>query len=232
MLVDSREPALSATHPFLPALFPNVDRSGMTEGSVSMVGSGRESMAVSLDQARLGRALVELGLQLVVEPADTALLYTNLGASLFPAIVDSACFEDENRENERLENRLRMAFEAEPLEDGIDHSAERIIDDALRSVHGRRVLVWLRALSVDVERPSLAASVLRCLGRRRPGTSAWRVEIVRSALAADDVEMRDAAVQAAESWGDLGMREVLSSHTEAVPWLRAYIEDVVEDLGE
>ena len=42
--------------------------------------------------------------------------------------------------------------------------------------------------------------------------------------------MRDAAVQAAESWGDLGMREVLSSHTEAVPWLRAYIEDVVEDL--
>ena len=232
MLVDSREPALSATHPFLPALFPNVDRSGMTEGSVSMVGSGRESMAVSLDQARLGRALIELGFQLVVEVADTALLYTKLGASLFPAVVDRACFEHENRENERLENRLRMAFEAEPLEDGIDHPAERIIDDALRSVHGRPVLAWFRALSVDVERPGLAASVLRCLGRRRPGTSAWRVEIVRSALAADDVEMRDAAVQVAESWGDPGMREVLSSHTEAVPWLRAYIEDVVEDLGE
>ena len=197
-----------------------------------MVGSGRESMAVSLDQARLGRALVEFGLQLVVELADTALLYTKLGASLFPAVVDRACFEDENRENERLENRLRMAFEAEPLEDGIDHPAERIVDDALRSVHGRRVLAWLRALSVDVEHPDLAASVLRCLGCRRPGTSAWRVEIVRSALAADDVEMRDAAVQAVESWGDLGMREVLSSHMEAVPWLRAYIEDVVEDLGE
>ena len=232
MLVDSREPALSATHPFLPALFLNVDRSGTTEGSVPMIGGGRESMAVSLDQARLGRALVELGLQLVVEVADTALLYTKLGASLFPAVVDRACFEDENREYERLENRLRIAFEAEPLEDGIDHPAERIIDDALRSVHGRPVLAWFRALSVDVERPGLAASVLRCLGRRRPGTSAWRVEIVRSALAADDVEMRDAAVQAAESWGDLGMREVLSSHTEAVPWLRAYIEDVVEDLGE
>ena len=125
MLVDSREPALSATRPFIPALFPNVDRSGMTEGSVSMVGSGRESMAVSLDQARLGRALVELGLQLVVELADTALLYTKLGASLFPAVVDRACFEDENRENAGLENRLRMAFEAEPLEDGIDHPAER-----------------------------------------------------------------------------------------------------------
>ncbi len=232
MLVDSREPALSATHPFLPALFPNTDRSGRTEGPVPMVGSGRESMAVSLDQARLGRALVELGLQLVVEPTDTALLHTNLRASLFPAVVDRACFEDENREYERLENRLRIAFEAEPLEDGIDHSAEQIIDDALQAVHGRSILVWLGALSVDVERPSLAASTLRCLGRRRLGTTPWRVEIVRSALTADDVEMRDAAVQAAESWGDLGMREVLSSHTEAVPWLRAYIEDVVEDLGE
>ena len=197
-----------------------------------MIGGGRESMAVSLDQARLGRALVELGLQLVFELADTALLYTKLGASLFPAVVDKACFEDENQENERLENRLMIAFEAEPLEDGIDHPAEWIIDDALRSVHGRRVLARLKTLSVDVERPGLAASVLRCLGRRRPGTSGWRAELVRSALAADDVEMRDAAVQAAESWGGPETRAVLLSHAEAVPWLRAYIEDVVEDLGE
>ena len=116
-----------------------------------------------------------------------------------------------------------MAFEAEPLEDGIDHPAERIIDDALRSVHGRRVLAWFRALSVDVERPGLAASILRCLGRRRPGTSAWRVEIVRSALAADDVEMRDAAVQAAESWGDPGnTRGALEPHGGATLASRLY----------
>ncbi len=231
MLVDSREP-LSATHSFLPASFPNVDGSGMTAGSVYTVGSGRESMAVSLDQARLGKALVELVLRLVDELADGALLYTKLGTSLFPAVVDRACFEDDEREYERLENRLIMAFEAEPLEDGIDHPAERIIDEALRSVSRWRVLARLRALSVDVERPDLAASILRCLGRQRPGTSEWRVELVQSALAADDVELRDAAVQAAESWSGLEMRKVLLSHVEAVPWLRAYIADVAEDLGE
>ncbi len=231
MLVDSREPEVSETHAFLPALFPNVDRSGMTEAPVPVVNGGRESMAVSLDQARLGKAFVELVLQLVGDLADSALLYKKLGASLLPALVDRACFEDEDREYERLENRLRMAFDAEPLEDGIDHPAERIVDDALRSTNGQGVLANLKSMSVDVERPDLAASVLRCLGRGRPGTPAWRVEVVRCALAADDVEMRDAAVQAAESWGDAGMLEVLLSHVEEVPWLRAYIHDVVEDLG-
>ena len=227
MLVDSRNPVSSETRPYLPALFPDVDRSGVIEGAVFIVNSGRESMAVSLDQA----LLVEMVLELVGDLAGSALPYENLGASLFPALVDGACFEDENREDERLENRLMMAFEAEPLEDGIDHPAERIVGDALRSTNGQGVLAKLGSISVDVERPELAASVLRCLGRRRPGTSAWRVEVVRFALAADDVEMRDAAVQAAESWGDAGILKVLSSHVEEVPWLRAYIRDVVEDLG-
>lgn len=226
MLVDSRERVLSETHPFRPAFFPSVDRSGMTEGFASVVNGGRGSLAVSHDQARLGKALVELVLRLVGDLADSPLLYQKLGESLFPALVDRACFEDETREHEQLENALMMAFEAEPLEDGIAHPAERLIEHALRSIDGRGALARLHSLSVDIERPGLAASVLRCLGRQRPGTSAWRVEIVRSALATDYVEMRDAAVQAA------GMLEVLLGHAEGVPWLRAYIGDVVEDLGE
>ena len=42
--------------------------------------------------------------------------------------------------------------------------------------------------------PVFAASVLRCLGRQEYlGTSSWRSELVRDALALDDVEIRDAA---------------------------------------
>lgn len=231
MLIDSHEPELSTTPPFLPASSLNVDPSGSNESSLRVVSGGRESMAVSPDQARLGKAFFDLGWRLVVDRSDSELLYTKLGASLFPAVVDRACFEDEVQENRRLRDKLRIAFESEPLEDGIDHPAERIIDKALRSEHGRHVLAWLGTSSVDVEQPVLAASVLRCLGRRRPGTSAWRVAIVRSALAADDLEMRDAAVQAAESWGDLEMREVLLGHVEEVSWLRTYVEDVVKDFG-
>ena len=140
--------------------------------------------------------------------------------------------EAEHRETRQLEARLRTAFEDTPLEDGINHPAELIIDEVLRSVDRQHVLEWLRTLSVDAGRSNLAASVLRCLGRRRPGTPAWRAGIVQAALAAGDVEMRDAAVQAAESWGGHKVRDILRNHVEETSWLRMYIEDVVEDLGK
>ena len=139
----------------------------------------------------------------------------------------------EDREKERLANRLWAAFVAAPLEDGMSHPAEEIIGEALRSTKDKPVLDWFMAFSLDVVRPSFAASVLRCLGRQTPpGTDLWRTELVRDGLAMDDVEIRDAAVQAAESWGDRSLVDVMRAHREAEPWLREYIEDVISDLGE
>ena len=67
---------------------------------------------------------------------------------------------------------LRAAFEPEPLEDGMDHPAEQIIDKALQSTGGQRVLDWFRAFCPDSAHPSFAASVLRCLGRQpHPATA-------------------------------------------------------------
>ncbi len=42
--------------------------------------------------------------------------------------------------------------------------------------------------------------------------------------------MRDAAVQAAESWGG-DLADILRTHHEPEPWLREYIRDVISDLG-
>ena len=235
MLIDAKASAPSTTLRFLPPPFSDVGPLGAVDRSVAVLANGKESMAVSSAPARLGRYLVKLGQALVVEPAHTAFLDTRLGASLFPAVIDSVGFGIEDAEKERLEFRLRAAFDTDPLEDGISHPAERIVREALQAVDDRsRIFACLRALSVDAEHPGFSASVLRCLSRWRLGTSAWRAEIVRSALAADDVEMRDAAVQAAESWGGPEMRDVLRSHVEVEPtsWLRAYLQDVVEDLGE
>ena len=139
----------------------------------------------------------------------------------------------EDRERERLANRLWMAFAADPLEDGMFHPAEEIIGEALRSTGDNLVLDWFWTFSLDAERPSFAASVLRCLGRQTPpGTDLWRTELVRDGLSMDDVEIRDAAVQAAESWGDRSLVDVMRAHREAEPWLREYIEDVISDLGD
>ena len=140
---------------------------------------------------------------------------------------------DEEREQVRLANKLHAAFETQPLEDGMHHQAEDIIGQALQSGKDQRILEWLRDFSLDTAQPVFAASVLRCLGRQEYlGTSSWRSELVRDALALDDVEIRDAAVQAAEFWGDSDILPVLKSHSEPESWLRDYISDVIDDLGE
>ena len=139
----------------------------------------------------------------------------------------------EDRERTRFAFRLWSAFEADPFEDGMYHPAEQIIERALQSRESQRVLEWLRDLSLDATHPSFSAEVLRCLGRQtHPGTTAWRTGLVRDALAMDDIEMRDAAVQAAESWGGREVVDVLMSHDEPEPWLRECIPEIIDALRE
>lgn len=138
----------------------------------------------------------------------------------------------ECREQKRLEDKLRAAFDNVPLEDGMHHPAEGIIADALTGTENSDVLTWLKAFSLDSTRASLAASVLRCLGRQEhPGTERWRAGLVRDGLVARDVEIRDAAVQAAESWGDRGIRTILLAHSEPEPWLAQYVTEVAGRVG-
>ena len=128
---------------------------------------------------------------------------------------------------------LYSAFEYEPFENGMDHPADQIIEDALRSTGDEGILEQFSALCLDVERPDFASSILRCLGRQTDiGDAAWRAGLVRDALATDDVEIRDAAVHAAEFWGGTDFVDALISHNEPVPWLQDYIRDVVDDLAE
>ena len=228
MLIENHEPAATVFVPDAVA----------TEYRLSMslphdLSHGKGSLASSLDAASLQRAVIELVRKLFVEPATEVLIDPRSRESLFPVLLDVACFDVESQEQKRLASRLRATFEADPLEDGMDHSAQQIIGAALRSEDGQRVLEWLRDFCLDAAHPSFAASVLRCLGRQeRPGTVAWRTEVVRAALAMDDMEIRDAAVQATESWAEESLRNVLYSHSEPESWLRPYIRDVIDDLGE
>lgn len=133
----------------------------------------------------------------------------------------------------RLKDLLYASFEAEPLEDGMDHPAEDIIGDAILSTNGARVLDWLSRACLDPEHSTFSASILRCLGRQvHPGTESWRTELVQEALAVDDAEIRDAALQAAEFWGEASMRDILKikMKTEPLQWLRNYMQDVIDDL--
>ena len=135
--------------------------------------------------------------------------------------------QDRKRE---LEEKLSLSLEETPFEDGINHPAESIIDRALQSIDEQTLCTWLKEFAVDVDRPTFAAEVLRCLSRSGIGSNVWRTEVVQACLAVGDIQMRDAAIQAAESWGGSHFCRVLRDHVEPVTWLRCYSDEVVKDL--
>lgn len=138
----------------------------------------------------------------------------------------------EERRRQRLRDRLRAALDAEPLEDGMDHPAESVIVAALDSENPDAVLRWIRSFCLDSSNPVFAAAVFVCVARQPGvGTARWREELVRGGLAVDEVEVRDAAMQAAEYWADPGLLDVLSAHSEPAGWLDEYRRGVMDDLG-
>ena len=70
------------------------------------------------------------------------------------------------RNRSQLRDLLYASFEAKPIEDGIDHPAEEIIGNAIRSTGYDRVLDWLYRACFDTDYSTFSASVLRCLERQ------------------------------------------------------------------
>lgn len=236
MLLDAPARDLSVSSDPVPDRYPHMDQSRESSCSPRLLANGKESYAVSSDATSLQQGIIELADRLFLLIGDAP-----LRDSLLPALVNQSNAPREIEEESssaahayrQLEARLHTAFEIDPLEDGITHPAEEIIGSALQSNSEERVLEWLKTFSMDTMHPSFAASVLRCLGRLgRTGGARWRASVVQQALTEDNVEMRDAAVQAAESWGDSEIRQTLQAHSEPERWLRKYIEDVIDDLKE
>ena len=240
MHIDTHEPVDSTATIFVPDAITTADESRISFDSSNRIFEGKESLASSLDVASLRGELVQLVDRLYFQSATVYWNETSRSPDIFPVLVDQSFFRQAEppdasiatQEQVRLAQSLRTAFDAEPLEDGMNHPAEKIIGTALQSPEYRQVLDWFKEFCLDSTHPSFAASILRCLGRQTcPGTESWRAQLVRDALGLEDVEIRDAAVQAAEVWGGQNIRNVLEGHIEPVQWLRNYIRDVSEDLG-
>ena len=217
------------------------DQSTEHPESIRLLSEGNESLATSQEAAQLQQALMNLtqDLYFVWWAEDWAL--ASRVSEQFPVLLDVSVYKQNetlvdaipSKDHDRLTYTLRAAFEVKPMEDGMEHPAEEIVLNAIRNLDSEHVFEWFRSFALDVEHPHFAASVIRCLGRlNTPGTVYWRVDLVRSALAVEDAEIRDAAVQAAEHWGGAAIRDVLKEHEEPLPWLRDYVRDVIEDLGD
>ena len=174
MQIETYVPPCSTTATFVPDTFTKMDQSGMFYDAPCRLVNGRESLAVSAGAASLQKMAMKLARYLFLERASAAPLDTLLGASLFPVVMDIDCFKPaeaqqalvENRKQARLAVELRATFEADSLEDGMNHPAEQILSKALRSTEDKRVLDWLRAFSNGRRTPEL-----RGIGPALPGAS-------------------------------------------------------------
>ncbi len=216
------------------------DRSPHSSSDYRIVALGNDSLATLPEAAMLRMATLQARLASLLqsEAMSHAAWSPPTGDSgALPDILSYLVSTDQHRSvdpiaHAQLQRQLQNAFEHEPVEDGIDHAAEGIIQEALQTPNQQVALEWLRSFALDTENPVFAASTLRCLGRvENLGAPSWRTELVRAGLMMDDIEMRDAAIQAAENWGDREMSEVLQAHTESNSLLRRYVEDVLSELS-
>lgn len=150
--------------------------------------------------------------------------------SVRTAPPDFASFGSEPKDEAggRLLMQVGIALDAEPLEALIDHRAEDILADALEGSVPSATLDAIRDCCLSDDGRVRAADLLRCLARlSEPGTEQWRADLIRDALKAEDVEVRDAALEAAEAWRSRSMLGVLRAHRDPDPELRSEIAEIV-----
>lgn len=125
--------------------------------------------------------------------------------------------------------RVLASLSSEAVEDGKNHPAEPLLQAYWQSHRGP--LPWQEALSGAGHSASLFADFLRLAGRVRPEEAQLCERLLTEGIASDNLEVRDAAVQAVELWADPSLAETLRRHREEVPWLADYIERVLRDLS-
>lgn len=130
-----------------------------------------------------------------------------------------------------LSAQLQSSFLSHYLEDGYEHPSSRIIERALNGSNPSLALRSLRAIALDKTRPSLAAAVIRCVGRiPRAGDANWRLQLIKTTLKSDSFEVREAAVDAVADWADPEFAPILESHFDPSSLLRNAIDKVISSI--
>lgn len=123
---------------------------------------------------------------------------------------------------------VEAAARAEAFEDGVSHPAEPAFEQFLAR-YGDTHLAQLMMARVS-EDSARFALMLRLAGRMEAIGRATRLELVEAGLRSSSFDVRDAAIQAAESWENAELAPILARHAEPVPWLAEYITRLIRDL--
>ncbi len=154
-------------------------------------------------------------------------------ALIAPQRVRDSASTQPRRRYDRFRTKLIATLLDEAIEDGVTHPAESLIDEAFRA-DSSDCQNWLSQVLVEhyPTRPSLCASIVRCIGRLDyDRVRGWGMRVVDDALQNRDIEVREAAIRALEAWGRPAALDVLRRHKDAVAWLNEYVRQVVVDLS-
>ena len=131
---------------------------------------------------------------------------------------------------ESFRRQLRSHFDPTYTEDRLTETAINIIQETLLGPNGKEALSWITELCSDTTTPSLAEDILKCLRHiNLPGDDQWRKQLVYNSLQNDEAGIRESAVQLVDHWEEPILMELLRHHHDSTPWIRDYINQVLED---
>jgi hypothetical protein len=141
----------------------------------------------------------------------------------------------ENTEKDEFKSALLFELEREPVEDGVAHTAEVIIQTTLARFP-QQAPGWIHNLFDEMlaqGKLSYTSGLLQCIGRVR----SYAIKEVGKALVVgglrqESIEIREAAISVIEQWSGEEMIAILRGHKDPTPWLAEYAEQVIQDLSE
>ena len=125
-----------------------------------------------------------------------------------------------------LKEAYRSGFEKDPEETACERVEEIIKRDMGRDLPANQEL--LLEICRDPAEGPLAEAVIRvmCWQKYRPGSKAWREELVRAGLAHPEYAVRDRTMELVEMWKEEGM-PALSEHQERDRYLEQTRRDIL-----
>ena len=132
---------------------------------------------------------------------------------------------------DKLISNLIIQFRDHPLEAGIHHPAEDILERAFQNIDSSVLMSILKGICTYSPSNVLSSSTLACLGHlTEPGTSEWRRQLIGDCLDNRSADIRHAAIQAVENWQERNLADILRSHKDLFEWINDYAQGVARDL--
>jgi hypothetical protein len=144
-------------------------------------------------------------------------------------------FGDLNWSNDKLYFQLLPELEVEPVEDGIPHAIEKILQHVVINFPENAADSIFASFErmVDEGRFAAAAGLLQCIGRINSDVLKENLaDIVSRGLSDTNPELREAAISVVEQVADPSLKELLSKHTDSIAWLNRYAAQVLADLSD